>query len=232
MAGGRDQRFEITAEILLKAYACGIFPMAESAEDKGMFWVDPDERGIIPLDDFHVPRSLAKTIRRGTFEIRVDTAFAAVLDGCAESSPGRPQTWINAEIRSLYLSLFRAGHAHCVEAWRNGHLVGGLYGVSLGAAFFGESMFSRETDASKVSLVHLVNRLRAGGYRLLDTQFLTTHLSRFGAVEIDRERYRALLDAAIAVPARFDIPGFRVDAAQPAGGGKGDSDLQLFSQTS
>ena len=222
MARRRERRFEITPAILLKAYGCGIFPMAENADDADMFWVDPNERGIIPLDAFHIPRSLRKTIRQGDFEMRYDSAFPAVLDSCAEPSPDRPQTWINAEIRSLYLALFREGHAHSVEAWRGGHLVGGLYGVSLGAAFFGESMFSRETNASKVSLAFLVDRLRHGGYRLLDAQFITSHLAQFGAKEIPRSDYLALLAEAIALPATF----------QPAGGGTVESVLQAFSQTS
>lgn len=222
MARKRDERFEITPAILLKAYACGIFPMAESADDPGIFWIDPTERGILPLDAFHIPRSLRKTIRRETFEMRFDTAFPAVLDACAEPAPDRPQTWINADIRGLYLALFRMGHAHSVEAWRQDRLVGGLYGVSLGAAFFGESMFSRETDASKVSLAFLVDRLRHGGFRLLDTQFITTHLSQFGAVEIDRAEYHLLLEDAVGREATF----------QPAGGGTTESVLQPFSHTS
>jgi leucyl/phenylalanyl-tRNA--protein transferase len=222
MARRGNQRFEITPAILLKAYACGIFPMAETADDPAMFWVDPTERGILPLDGFHIPRSLRKTIRQGIFEMRVDTAFAAVLDGCAEPAPDRKQTWINAEIRALYLSLFRQGHAHSVEAWYEGHLVGGLYGVSLGAAFFGESMFSRKTDASKVSLAYLVDRLRRGGYRLLDTQFITGHLAQFGAIEISRDDYHLLLEQAIQRSATF----------QPAGAGTAESVLQPFSQTS
>ncbi|MEX6507918.1 leucyl/phenylalanyl-tRNA--protein transferase [Jiella sp. M17.18] len=221
MAKGR-QRFEITPAILLKAYACGIFPMAESADDPRIFWVDPTERGILPLDQFHLPKSLKKTIRRAPFDIHVDTAFAAVVDGCAEPAPGRSQTWINGEIRTLYLQLFHAGHAHSVEAWEDGQLVGGLYGVSLGAAFFGESMFSRRTDASKVSLAYLCERLVRGGYRLLDTQFLTTHLARFGAVEIFRDDYQALLADAVEADATF----------YPLGAGTSDSVLQLFSQTS
>jgi leucyl/phenylalanyl-tRNA--protein transferase len=226
MAGKRGRSFEVTPAILLKAYACGIFPMAETAEDRSIFWLDPTERGIIPLDEFHVPRSLKKTIRKGMFEIRVDTAFAAVVDACAEPTPGRPQTWINAEIRRLYLELHREGHAHSVETWRENHLVGGLYGVSLGGAFFGESMFSRETDASKVALVHLWERMVRGGYSLLDTQFLTSHLARFGARAIPREEYQKRLADAVGRPARFDEPD------QPAGGGTVDSALQLFSHTS
>ena len=222
MARRGNQRFEITPGILLKAYACGIFPMAETADDPTMFWVDPTERGILPLDGFHIPRSLRKTIRQGIFEMRYDTAFPAVLDACAEPAPDRPQTWINAEIRALYLSLFHDGHAHSVEAWYEGKLVGGLYGVSLGGAFFGESMFSRQTDASKVSLAYLVDRLRHGGFRLLDTQFITGHLAQFGVIEIERAEYHALLEEAIALPATF----------QPAGGGTAESILQPFSHTS
>ena len=216
------QRFEITPSILLKAYACGIFPMAEKADDPGIFWIDPTERGILPLDGFHLPRSLRKTIRRAPFDIRVDTAFAAVVDGCAEAAPGRMETWINGQIRSLTLALAREGFAHSVEAWDGDELVGGLYGVSLGAAFFGESMFSRRTDASKVALAYLWERLCRGGYQLLDTQFLTGHLERFGAIEIDRDTYQALLAEAIALDATF----------YPAGAGTSDSLLQLFSQTS
>ena len=216
------QRFKITPSILLKAYACGIFPMAEKADDPGIFWIDPTERGILPLDGFHLPRSLRKTIRRAPFDIRVDTAFAAVVDGCAEAAPGRMETWINGQIRSLTLALAQEGFAHSVEAWDGDALVGGLYGVSLGGAFFGESMFSRRTDASKVALAYLWERLCRGGYQLLDTQFLTGHLERFGAIEIDRDTYQALLAEAITVDATF----------YPAGAGTSDSLLQLFSQTS
>lgn len=197
----RRDDFEITPEILLRAYACGVFPMAEAANDPTIHWVDPERRGVILPGRFHVPRSLAKTVRRGTFEMRVDTAFARVLDLCAEPAPGRRDTWINEPIRRLYLKLYRMGFAHSVESWKDGELVGGLYGVSLGGAFFGESMFSRETDASKVALVHLWDRLMAGGYRLLDTQFLTGHLSRFGAIEIDRAEYHRLLEDALDVSA-------------------------------
>lgn len=197
MARSRDNRFEITPQLLLKAYSCGLFPMAESADDPAIFWVEPEVRGIIPLDDFHVSRSLAKTIRRRPFDVRVDTAFPAVLDGCAEPAPGRKSTWINRTIRELYIELHRLGHAHSVEAWAEGELVGGLYGVSLGAAFFGESMFSRRTDASKICLVHLVEQLRSRGYDLLDTQFTTEHLKRFGAVDVPRATYDKLLAGAM-----------------------------------
>lgn len=189
----------ITPQLLLRAYARGVFPMANAANDPDIFWVEPAWRGVFPLDAFHVPRRLRRTLRRRPFQVRVDTAFAAVMDGCAD----RPATWINATIRRLYTELHEMGHAHSVECWRGDELVGGLYGVRLGAAFFGESMFSRATDASKVALVHLVARLKAGGFRLLDTQFLTEHLATFGAVEIAREDYLRQLDTALAVTADF-----------------------------
>ena len=194
------RRADITPQILLKAYSCGLFPMAESASDPNLFWVEPEIRGIIPLNSFHIPKSLAKTIRRSPFEIRFNTAFPAVIDGCAEPAPGRKSTWINGTIRRLYCDLHRLGHAHSVEAWRDDHLVGGLYGVSLGAAFFGESMFSRQTDASKVCLAWLVERLQQRGFILLDTQFTTDHLKRFGAVDVPRADYEELLAEAIQYP--------------------------------
>ncbi|MGE5270742.1 MAG: leucyl/phenylalanyl-tRNA--protein transferase [Thiohalocapsa sp.] len=217
----------LTPEILLQAYAAGIFPMAESADDPELFWVDPKRRGIIPLDAFHVPRRLKRVLRQGRFTVRADTAFAAVIRGCAEASETRPSTWINDEIVQLYTALHRRGLAHSVECWHADALVGGLYGVSLGAAFFGESMFSRVTDASKVALVHLVARLRAGGYRLLDTQFVTPHLAQFGAIEISRARYHRLLADALRYRAVFprDLPaglaaeGAGDAAAAGAGGG-------------
>jgi leucyl/phenylalanyl-tRNA--protein transferase len=187
----------ITPEIMLRAYAAGIFPMAESADDPGLFWVEPEIRGIIPLDRFHLSARLARTVRADRFEIRVDSAFDAVIAACAESKPDRAETWINARIREIFGALFALGHVHTVECWREGRLVGGLYGLSLGGAFFGESMFHRETDASKVALVHLVARLRQGGYRLLDTQFQTGHLAQFGTIEIPRDGYRRLLDDAL-----------------------------------
>ncbi|HKS89371.1 MAG TPA: leucyl/phenylalanyl-tRNA--protein transferase, partial [Stellaceae bacterium] len=193
----------LTPDILLQAYAAGVFPMAESADDPELFWVDPTRRGIIPLDGFHVPRRLKRVLRRGDFGISVDRDFSAVMQGCAEASETRPSTWINDEIVRLYTALFERGAAHSVECRIAGELVGGLYGVSLGAAFFGESMFSRATDASKVALVHLVTRLRVGGYRLLDTQFLTPHLAQFGGIEISRARYRRLLAEALRYRAVF-----------------------------
>jgi leucyl/phenylalanyl-tRNA---protein transferase len=177
--------------------------MAESADDPELFWVDPRRRGILPLDAFHVARRLRRVVRRRRFEIRCDSAFADVIRGCAEASEMRPNTWINAEIVRLYEALFARGAAHSVECWLDGELAGGLYGVSLGAVFFGESMFSRESDASKIALVHLVARLRLGGYRLLDTQFLTPHLARFGGIEISRARYHRLLADALGYRAVF-----------------------------
>lgn len=200
---GSGDRPEITPQLLLKAYSCGLFPMADSADSSDIFWVEPELRGIIPLDQFHVPRSLRKTLRREPFEIRINTAFAAVMNGCAEPAPDRLNTWINRTIRSLYVELHRMGHAHSVEAWQNDVLVGGLYGVSLRGAFFGESMFSRRTDASKVCLVHLVEHLLDHGFVLLDTQFITEHLKRFGANEVPKETYREMLRDALLVEARF-----------------------------
>jgi leucyl/phenylalanyl-tRNA--protein transferase len=214
----------LTPEILLEAYAAGIFPMADSADDPELFWVDPTRRGILPLDAFHVPRRLQRVLRRGRFEVRVDSDFAAVMRGCAEASETRPSTWINDEIVRLYTALAARGAAHSVECWldseRGGALVGGLYGVSLGAAFFGESMFSRVSDASKVALVHLVARLRQGGYRLLDTQFVTPHLAQFGAVEISRARYHRLLAEALRYRAVFPRD-LRCGPGGGAGGGAG-----------
>lgn len=193
----------LSPELLLKAYAIGVFPMAEGRDDPRIVFVDPDKRGVLPLDEFHMPRSLRKTIKRGLFEVRCDTAFAEVLVGCAETTSKRRDTWINPEIERLYNQLYRLGFAHSVETWRGDALVGGLYGVALGAAFFGESMFSRETDASKVALAALVERLRHGGFTLLDTQFLTEHLARFGAREVPREAYRRMLEDAIVRDAAF-----------------------------
>lgn len=200
MAGSRRKSPGITPEILLRAYSIGLFPMAESADDPEIFWVEPDLRGVLPLNDVHVSKSLAKTIRRKPFEIRFDHDFEAVIAACAEETSGRPSTWINQTIRSLYASLFRMGHAHTVEAWDGDELVGGLYGVSLGAAFFGESMFSRRTDASKICLVHLVERLKEKGFVLLDTQFTTEHLKTFGAIDVAKDEYEHMLAAAMDSP--------------------------------
>lgn len=191
----------LDADLLLRAYAAGIFPMADSADAPDLFWVDPEERGIIPLDGFHLPRRLRRTVRDGRFEMRSDRDFVAVMRGCAEPTADRPKTWINEELVAVYSDLARRGHAHTVETWLDGELVGGLYGVTLGGAFFGESMFSRVTDASKVALAHLVALLRLGGFVLLDVQFVTAHLQRFGAVAIPRARYRRLLAAALSAPA-------------------------------
>ena len=193
----------LTPGLLLRAYAAGVFPMAEHQDDAELFWVDPERRGVIPLDGFHVPRKLKRTLKREVFEIRVDTVFDDVVEACAEPSPGRETTWINSAIRQAYGMLHQLGHAHSVETWRDGELVGGLYGVSLAGAFFGESMFSRTTDASKVALVHLVERLRAGGFQLLDAQFMTDHLARFGAVEVSRAAYHRLLKEALKIEADF-----------------------------
>jgi leucyl/phenylalanyl-tRNA--protein transferase len=188
---------EITPEVLLRAYACGIFPMAESADDPTLFWVEPEMRGVIPLDGFRVASRLARTVRSDVFTVTVNAAFNAVIAGCAAPQEGREDTWINKRIRDLYGGLHALGHAHSVEVWQDDDLVGGLYGVSLGRAFFGESMFHRVRDASKVALVHLVARLAFGGFELLDTQYVTEHLKTFGAVEIPRRRYTTLLDRAI-----------------------------------
>jgi len=201
---------KLTPDLLLRAYAAGIFPMAESADDSEIFWVDPERRGILPLDGCHIPRKLRRTVRHGPFEVRCDSAFADVVRGCAEATPDRPETWINAEILKLYIELHARGRAHSVETWVDGELVGGLYGVALGGAFFGESMFSRATDASKVALVHLVARLIEGGFLLLDTQFTTPHLERFGVIEIPRAEYQRRLSKALAASARFQ-PGLAGD---------------------
>ena len=188
----------LTPDLLLRAYAQGLFPMGETRDDPTLYWVQPEKRGILPLDLFHVPRRLARTVRSGRFTVTADRAFVDVMEGCAAPAPGRPESWINSEILRLYTALHVAGRAHSVECWLDGKLVGGLYGVALGAAFFGESMFSTVRDASKVALVALVDALRAGGFTLLDTQFLTGHLAQFGAVEIAQADYRMLLEAAIA----------------------------------
>ena len=203
MASRETAFVEITPEVLLKAYACGIFPMAESADDPALYWIEPEKRGVIPLDGFHVPGRLARTVRSGKFSIRINHDFDGVLDGCAESRPGRARTWINQRIRTLYRKLHHIGHCHSVEAYDDGLLAGGLYGVCLGRAFFGESMFHRSRDASKVALVHLMARLKAGGFRLLDTQFTTDHLKRFGAVEVSRRQYHRLLEEALVGEADF-----------------------------
>jgi leucyl/phenylalanyl-tRNA---protein transferase len=198
MASRESALIEITPEVLLKAYACGIFPMAESADDPSLFWIEPEKRGVIPLDRFHMPARLARTVRSDRFTVTVDRDFEAVLEGCAQPWPGRPRTWINARICILYRKLYERRHCHSLEVYEGDTLVGGLYGVTLGRAFFGESMFHRARDASKVALVHLVARLKAGGFRLLDTQFVTDHLKTFGAIEVPRRQYHKLLEAALS----------------------------------
>jgi leucyl/phenylalanyl-tRNA--protein transferase len=189
----------LTPELMIRAYAAGIFPMSDSAEDDGIFWVDPQRRGVFPLDRFHISHSLRRRIRRGGFEVAVNRDFRGVVMACAD----RPETWINAGIFDTYMALHALGQAHSVEIWMEGALAGGVFGVTLGAAFFGESMFSRRTDGSKLALAHLVERLRSGGFQLFDTQFTTTHLESLGAVEIPRAEYRRQLQIALASPADF-----------------------------
>ena len=228
MASKEHAVVEITPEVLLKAYACGIFPMAESADDPALYWIEPEARGIIPLAGFHVPARLVRTVRTDAFTVVANRDFDAVLEGCAEAKPGRTHTWINARIRRLYRGLFDIGHCHTVEVYDGDALVGGLYGVSLGSTFFGESMFHRARDASKVALVHLVARLKAGRFRLLDTQFVTDHLKIFGATEVSRRQYHKLLADALIGEADFGalaldrpIPGARaleLAVADPAVG--------------
>jgi leucyl/phenylalanyl-tRNA--protein transferase len=207
---------------LLDCYARGVFPMADARDDDRVFLIDPEKRGVVPLDGFHVSRRLARTVRGDPFEIRIDSAFRRVVVECAAPKPGRTETWINGVIEDLYAQLFEMGHAHSVECWEDGELVGGLYGVSLGAAFFGESMFSRRTDASKVAMVHLVARLLADGFQLLDAQFITDHLTTFGAVEVPRAEYHRRLARALEAQAQF----------QRAAVGTGVAALQVISQAS
>jgi leucyl/phenylalanyl-tRNA--protein transferase len=203
MANRENTYIEITPEVLLKAYACGIFPMAESADDPALYWIEPEQRGIIPLNGFHVSSRLARTVRTTPLTVYVDRDFDAVIDGCAEPGPERDKTWINARIRKIYRALFDIGHCHTVEVYDGDHLVGGLYGVSLGRAYFGESMFHRVTDASKIALVHLIARLRAGGFKLCDTQYVTDHLKTFGAVDVPKKRYHRMLEEALTGDADF-----------------------------
>jgi leucyl/phenylalanyl-tRNA--protein transferase len=207
MANRETTFIEITPEVLLKAYACGIFPMAESAEDPALYWLEPEKRGVIPLDRFHLPSRLARTVRSDRFTVTINRDFDAVLEGCAESRPGRPRTWINTRIRVLYRKLHDRRHCHSLEVYDGDTLVGGLYGVTLGRAFFGESMFHRTRDASKVALVHLIARLKAGGFKLLDTQFVTDHLRTFGAIEVPRRQYHKLLEAALTGEGDFAALG-------------------------
>lgn len=203
MASRDDIAIEITPQVLLKAYSCGIFPMAESAEDTALYWIEPQSRGVLPLDGVHIPRRLAKTIRSEVYQVRINSDFPGVIDGCAASRPGRRSTWINTRIRQLYGALYRQGHCHTVETWLDGRLVGGLYGVALGKAFFGESMFSTERDASKVALIYLVARLIHGGFTLLDTQFVTDHLRQFGTIDLDKEAFHKELSQAIDGKANY-----------------------------
>jgi leucyl/phenylalanyl-tRNA---protein transferase len=195
--------FEVTPMLMLRAYQAGLFPMAETRRSDRLYWLDPEYRGVLPLNGFHLSRRLLRTVLSDTFHVTSDQDFAAAIAGCAAPAPGRDDTWINTEIEHLFGELFRMGHAHTIECRRNDELVGGLYGVALGGVFFGESMFSRERDASKVALVHLVARLRLGGFRLLDTQFVTTHLAQFGATEIPRDNYKTLLADAVKAPASW-----------------------------
>ncbi len=212
-----------TVQDLIECYRQGVFPMAEARLDDRIFLVDPDTRGVIPLEHFHLPRRLARTLRLQPFEVRIDSAFLQVVSECARPRSGRTETWISRPIQALYQELFLEGHAHSVECWREGQLVGGLYGVSLGGAFFGESMFSAERDASKVALAYLVARLRTGGYRLLDAQFITEHLKQFGTVELGRDAYRQMLEQALARDGDF----FRLPAYAPP-----EAVLQAISQAS
>lgn len=204
MTGSHDAYSHITPQILLKAYSVGLFPMAETAEDPTIFWVEPEMRGVMPIEEFHTPRSLRKQLNKGEYEITFNEAFNAVVKGCAASAEGREQTWINETIRLLYGELHDMEHAHSVEAWYEDQLVGGLYGVTLGRAFFGESMFSRRSNASKVALVHLVERLKERGFILLDTQFNTEHLTQFGTREVPRAEYEKMLEEALIGVANFD----------------------------
>jgi leucyl/phenylalanyl-tRNA--protein transferase len=223
MGSHTNLSIDITPQVLLKAYACGIFPMAESASDPTLYWIEPEERGVLPLDRVRVPKRLIRTIRQEKFQIKVDNDFAGIIAGCAASRPGRRTTWINRRITELYRELFEMGHCHTVEAWRDGQLVGGLYGVHLGGAFFGESMFSNERDASKVALVYLAARLIYGGFKLLDTQFVTEHLEQFGAIEISRGQFHRYLSEALQAHCGFHELPRGVSASEV---------LQLVSQTS
>ena len=204
---------KITPEIVLKAYAAGIFPMSDGRDEKEIFWVDPERRGILPLENFHLPRRLHRIVRNEQFQVRTNTHFEEVVEACAEPTSGRWTTWINHEIQDIFLGLHERGFAHSLETWTNDELVGGLYGIALGGAFFGESMFSRQNNASKVALVHLVGRLKLGGYKLLDTQLVTKHLHQFGGVEISRETYHSQLAAALSLAGDFNSIGTSLTSA-------------------
>lgn len=203
MASRDDPAIEITPQVLLKAYSCGIFPMAESASDPALYWIEPQHRGILPLDAARFPKRLLRTVRTTPLTVKVDTDFEGVIEGCAAPRPGRATTWINKRIRVLYRELFEMGACHTIEVWNGPRLVGGLYGVALKGAFFGESMFSYERDASKIALVHLVARLIHGGFTLLDTQFVTEHLKQFGTIEVDRDEFQTRLERALRVEGDF-----------------------------
>lgn len=214
---------QLDPDTLLRLYRHGMFPMADSAHDPNLFIVDPELRGVIPLDAFHLSRRLRKTLRQDPFRVTIDTAFGQVMRGCAEPQPGRESTWINPTIFRLYCELHDRGYAHSVECWEGETLVGGLYGVAIGGAFFGESMFSRATDASKIALVHLVARLKAGGFVLLDTQFVNDHLVQFGVEEIERQEFLHRLDDALAGKGDFYAVGPTLT---------GQEAVQLITQTS
>lgn len=228
MSDHDDMLMEITPQVLLRAYACGIFPMAETADDPNLFWVEPEMRGVLPLDDFHIPRSLKKTMRNTHMKVFMDRDFQAVIEACSHTNSVRKETWINTKIKELYCALHEMGHANSVEVYDDDKLVGGLYGVRLGRAFFGESMFSRKTDASKIALVHLVSQMKKSRFILLDTQFTTQHLERFGVIEVPKDKYQFMLEEALIGESKFDITGYQlVD-----GGAMSDSCLQSFSQIS
>ncbi|MFT3731702.1 MAG: leucyl/phenylalanyl-tRNA--protein transferase [Hyphomicrobium sp.] len=203
MASRDDPMFEITPQVLLKAYSCGIFPMAESADDPALYWIEPQQRGVLPLDGLHVPKRLLRTVRTTPYRVKIDSDYDGVIDGCAAPRAGRMSTWINSRIRSLYRELFELGACHTVEVWNGNKMVGGLYGVALKSAFFGESMFSTERDTSKIALVHLAARLIRGGFTLLDTQFVTDHLRQFGTIELDRMTFQRELERALSKDANF-----------------------------
>lgn len=203
MASRDEAVFEITPQVLLKAYSCGIFPMAENADDPALYWIEPQMRGILPVEKAHFPRRLLKTVRTTELIVKINADYNGVMDGCSAPRPDRPSTWINKRIRALYQDLFNMGACHTVEVWRGDKLVGGLYGVALRGAFFGESMFSFERDASKIALTHLLARLKYGGFTLLDTQFVTDHLRQFGTIEVDRTTFQSELDLALQHDGNF-----------------------------
>ena len=228
MSDDDDILMEITPQVLLRAYACGIFPMAETADDPNLFWVEPDMRGVLPLDGFHIPKSLKKAMRNTSMKVFMDRDFKTIIEACSQTNPTRKETWINPKIKELYCALHEMGHANSVEVYDNDELVGGLYGVRLGRAFFGESMFSRKTNASKIALVHLVAQMKKSGFILLDTQFTTQHLERFGVIEVSKDKYQFMLEEALIGESKFNITGYQLSD----GGAISDSCLQSFSQIS